>query len=365
MTQAVRSPLADYHTSQGATLGEYHGVLVPSRFTDPKAEHLAVRNASGILDFSFHAKFVVTGEDRVRFLNGMVTNDVKSLQPGQGTYALLLNVQGHILADLKIYAEVDQFWVDLDWDLRTKVLEALNQYIIADQVELEPMDMAALSFQGPYSRPLLEKTLHLDLPKMKEYEHFSTNYAGFPVRVVRNSTSGEEGYEVWVSSKDMLGLWGAACGQAPTYETLPVGWEALETLRIEAGIPSYGADLEEDTLPLEADLLNALSFTKGCYVGQEIVERARSRGRVNWKLVGMLVDSPVPPEAGDKLLREGIQMGEVTSSCVSPSLGSTVALGFLRREVSDPGMVLDLKSAKASARVVPLPFYPPGEGSSD
>jgi folate-binding protein YgfZ len=185
------------------------------------------------------------------------------------------------------------------------------------------------------------------------------------VRVVRNSTSGEEGYEVWVSSKGMLGLWGAACGQAPTYDTLPVGWEALETLRIEAGIPSYGADLEEDTLPLEANLWNALSFTKGCYIGQEIVERARSRGRVNWKLVGMLVDSPVPPEAGDKLLREGKEMGEVTSSCVSPSLGRTVALGFLRREVSDPGVVLHLASTQASVRVVPLPFYPPEKGSSD
>ena len=149
MTQAVRSSLGDYHASQGATLGEYHGVMVPARFTDAKAEHLAVRNASGILDFSFRAKFVKTGEDRVRFLNGMVTNDVKSLQPGQGIYALLLNVQGHILANLKIYAEEDRFWVDLDWDLRAKVLEALDRYIIADQVELEPVDLAALSFQGP------------------------------------------------------------------------------------------------------------------------------------------------------------------------------------------------------------------------
>ena len=363
MAEAVRGPLADYHRSQGATLAEYHGAVVPARFSDPVAEHRAVRKASGILDFSFRAKLALSGEDRVRFLNGMVTNDVKGLQPGQGIYALLLNVQGQILADLKIYAAQDQFLIDVDYDLLEKVQLFLDRYIIADQVELEPVELAAVSFQGPRARPLLEKTLHIDLPEMNPFDHFTSNYAGFPVRVVRNQTSGEEGYEVWISAKGMLGLWGGACGQAPTYDMLPIGSEALETLRIEAGIPTYGDDLYEDTLALEAGLLNALNFTKGCYLGQEIVERARSRGRVNWTLAGLLIDGSQPPAVGEKLVQGEKEVGEITSACFSPTLSRTIALSYLRREAAEPGTSLGLKDGKTSLEVTKLPFYSPAKSS--
>jgi len=246
--------------------------------------------------------------------------------------------------------------IDCDAGLGEKIVKTLDHYILMDQVELEPLDLYALAFQGPRSRPLLEKTLHVDLPSMKEFDHFATNYAGFPVRVVRASSTGEEGYEVWVGVKGMMGVWGAACGQAPTYDMLPCGTEALETLRIEAGIPRYGKDLDEDTLPLEAGLLNALSFTKGCYVGQEVVERTRSRGHANWKLMGMIIHGDRLPSAGEKLLADGKDIGEITSACVSPSLGKTIALGYLRREVSETGTKLALASGP-SAEVTALPFY--------
>jgi aminomethyltransferase len=203
---------------------------------------------------------------------------------------------------------------------------------------------------------LLEKTLHISLPTMREFDHFVTNYAGFPVRVVCVSSTGEEGYEVWAGAKGLLAVWGAACGQAPTYGMLACGTQALETLRIEAGIPRYGQELGEDTIPLEAGLWDALSFNKGCYVGQEIVERARSRGHVNWKLVGLVVESEAPPPAGEKLARAGREIGEVTSSCFSPTLAKTIALAYLRREVSEPGTKLEFPSGML-AEVVALPFY--------
>jgi glycine cleavage system T protein len=356
MSEVFRSPLANYHASQGATLSEYHGAEVPSRFSDPLTEHKAVREAAGLFDFSFGSKFAVKGADRVSFLQGMVSNDVQNLSPGRGTYALLLNVQGQILADLRIFCEADRFLVDTEADLHLKVKETLGRYIIMDEVELEALDESALAFQGPRSHDLLKKTLHIDLPEMSEYDHFRTNYAGFPLRVVRANSTGEEGYEVWMSAGGMMGVWGAACGQAPTYEMLPCGTEALETLRIEAGIPRYGADLGEDTLPLEAGLTNALSFTKGCYVGQEIVERARSRGHVNWKFVGLLVESDGPPAAGEKLSVEGKEIGEITSACVSPTLGKSIALAYTRREASELGTKLTLASGP-TAQVTALPFY--------
>jgi glycine cleavage system T protein len=357
ISDAIHSPLAGFHASHGATLGEYHGALVPARFTDPFEEHRAARTASGLFDLSFRTKFAVKGRDAVKFLHRMVSNDVKSLQPGQGTYATLLNPQGHILADMRIFAAGDVLLVDTDADLRPKLMSALSRYIIADKVELEPLSWGALGIEGPTSRGLLEKTLHIELPALNEFGHFAENFAGFPVRVVRASNTGEEGFEVWVGPKGMEGLWGAACGQAPTYGTLPCGTEALELLRIEAGIARYGSELAEDTLPLEAGLLGALSFTKGCYVGQEIVERARSRGHVNWKLVGLLVDSSAPPAAGEKLVASGKEIGEITSSCVSPSIGKTIAMAYVRREVAEAGVALTLASG-ASAQVTQLPFYP-------
>jgi glycine cleavage system T protein len=356
MPEALRSPLADYHISQGASLSEYHGGVVPWRFSDPVAEHHAVRRAAGLFDFSFRSRFAVTGADRVRFLQGMVSNDVASLSPGRGTYALLLNVQGQILADLRIFCEPHRFLVETDADLRAKVMQTLERHIIMDEVELKALDEYAVAFQGPRARGLLEKTLHVDLPEMSEYDHFRTNYAGFPVSVGRASSTGEEGYEVWTKPAGLMGVWGAACGQAPTYEMLPCGTQALETLRIEAGILRYGADFGEDTLPLEAGLTNALSFTKGCYVGQEIVERARSRGHVNWRLVGLLFESNTPPAAGEKLAFEGKEIGEITSACASPTLGKTIALAYVRREASEPGTRLAL-AAGAIGEVAALPLY--------
>jgi glycine cleavage system T protein len=360
----ITSPLNDYHVSQGATLGEYHGAMVPARFTDAAAENLAVRTASGLFDFSFRAKFRLKGRDHAKLLQRLVSNDVKKLTPGQGTYATLLNAQGHIVVDLRLYCGEDGFFADTDADLRDKAIQSFRKYIIADQVELEPLDLFAVAFQGASARGLLEKTLHIDLPAMQEYDHFASNYAGFPVRVVRASSTGEEGYEVWVNAAGMEAIWGAACGQAPTYNMLACGKEALESLRIEAGIPRYGAELGEDVIPLEAGLLNALSFNKGCYIGQEIVERARSRGHVNWKLMGFIAQGAQSLEVGEKAVVEGREVAEVTSACASPTLGKPIALAYIRREFAEPGRQLNFASG-ISGEVSTLPFLLAAKSAPD
>ncbi len=361
MPDPMRSPLADYHLSHGATLGEYHGAVVPARYSDPKAEHEAVRKAAGIFDFSFRAKFAAKGSDHVTFLHNMLSNDVKGLTPGHGTYATLLNVKGHIVADLRIYCEKDRILVDTDSDLRDKTIQTLNRYIIMDDVELELLELFAVAVQGPSSRALLEKSLQIDLATLEEFDHLQTNCFGFPVHVVRASSTGEEGYELWAGAEGMAAAWKVLCGQA-----LPCGTDALETLRIEAGIPRYGPDMGEDTLPLEAGLFSALSFTKGCYIGQEIVERARSRGHVNWKLVGLFVDGGALPSPGERLFsvdeKNSKELGEVTSAVFSPTLGRMLALAYVRREISEPGTKLALASGPA-AEVTTLPFYRPEPGS--
>ena len=360
MSDLILSPLADVHLSQGAALAEYHGVLVPARYTDSKAEYKAVRSAAGILDFSFRARFAARGPDRVSFLHNMLTNDVKNLGPGQGMYAALLDVKGHILADLRVYSEPDQVLLETDVDLIDKVINVLERYIIMDDVTLERQRWFGLAVQGPRSRALIEGSLEGALPALSEFGHLRGSCAGLSLHIVQISSTAEEGYELWVPLDDDPGkarvLWETLLASTTGLAAVPCGTEALEMLRIEAGIPRYGADFGEDTLPLEAGLLNAISFTKGCYPGQEIVERARSRGRVNWRLVGISVDDAIVPSPGEKLLSEGREVGEATSASFSPWLNRPIALAYVRREVSEPGAKLTFASG-AAAQVYQLPFY--------
>ena len=169
---------------------------------------------------------------------------------------------------------------------------------------------------------------------------------------MRRSSTGEEGYEFWLEPAALGSFW----ARATEVGAVPCGAEALEILRIEAGIARYGPDFGEDTLPLEAGLFNALSFNKGCYIGQEIVERARSRGHVNWKLVGLSFprDAAAPIPGAKLRSPSGAEVGEITSACISPTLERPLALGYVRREVSDPGTYL--ASETAPAEVAALPF---------
>jgi len=360
MSDPVLSPLADVHLSQGAALTEYHGALVPVRYGEAKAEYAAARRTAGIFDFSFRARFAARGPDRISFLHNMLSNDVRSLGPSQGMYAVLLDVKGHILADLRVYLEPDQVLLETDADLIEKAIKTLERYIIMDEVTLERLNWCGLGVQGPRSRALLESSLGCTLPSLSEFSHFRGGPPGLPLHVVRVTSTGEEGYELWIPLEGNPGktktVWEALLARAPSFTPAPCGTQALEMLRIEAGIPRCGVDFGEDTLPLEAGLLNALSFTKGCYPGQEIVERARSRGHVNWRLVGVTVDAVIVPSPGEKMVFEGKEVGEATSACFSPWLDRPIALAYVRREVSEPGTRLTFASG-AAAQIYPLPFY--------
>jgi glycine cleavage system T protein len=352
--EAQPSLLADLYAARAVPLLAYHGANVPARFGDPRAEYQAVRSASGLFDFCFRSKFTLTGEHRARFLHRIISNDVKNLAAGQGTYATLLSAQGRILADFYVYADPDRLWIDTDADLASKAISGLRRYVIGDRVEIQPSALSAVSLQGPESRRTLESLLGTPLAAMQdEMNHLVTEFDGRPARVVRRSSTGEEGYEVWLEPESLPRLWTRALEAGAA----PCGAEALESLRIEAGIPRYGPDFGEDTLPLEAGLVNALSFSKGCYIGQEIVERARSRGHVNWKLMGLVFppDAAVPAP-GEKLRGgAGNEIGEITSACWSPGLERPVALGYVRREVSESGSRLT-SVAGATAEVAALPF---------
>jgi len=355
-----RTRLYDVEHAAGATFGQWFGWEVPRRFSDPVAEHRAVRVGIGLTDQSYRGILEVSGKDRVRFLNGMVTNDVRGLTPGSGLYAAMLTSHGKLIADMRIYAQADGYWLDLHEELLPKVRQVLERHLIADQVDIRDRseEFVVLALQGPASAELLSR-LGIDAAKdLQEFQRVEATIEGASVRVIAASDSGEEGFIILVAGEAAAATWEALTLAGRNDQLKPVGMEALNILRVEAGIPWFGLDMDESNLLQETGLERAASLSKGCYIGQETVVRISHRGHVNRHLVGLSIESGVVPEVGTKLIRDQRDVGRITSAVHSPIAGRPIALGYVRREWKELGTQLDLQaSGGATAEIVPLPFY--------
>ncbi len=336
-------------------MGEYRGATTALRFSDPQAEFAALRSNCGVYDLGFRAKISLTGGDRVRWLNGMVTNNIRDLQPGHGVYAFLLNPQGHILSDLYAYNRGDSITVDTDRSQIEKILATFDHYIIMDDVEVKDPSgqVTALGIAGPNAREVLGAA-GIAIPDLQALElgeaKCTCNCDCVTCTVVRGDDPAIESYELWLSPGEVKKTWDALVQRGAT----PVGSEALELWRIASGIPLFGVDIRERDLPQETEQARALNFNKGCYVGQEIVERIRSRGAVHRKFSGFIVEGE-PPKAGTKIVSGEKEVGEVTSAA-SIDFGAgarTVVLGYIRREAGTPGREVLIGGSKA--RVIQMP----------
>jgi glycine cleavage system T protein len=356
-----RSPLYGTELAAGVVFGEWFGWELPARFSDPTLEHRAVRDSVGLIDLSYRGILELTGKDRTRFLNGMVTNDVKSLKLGSAQYTAMLTQHGKLLADMRIYALADAYWLDLHEELIPKVRDVLERHLIGDQVEIRDRsgEFTMVALQGPASVELLTALEIGEVKSLAEYQHLRAIIDGIPVQVIRASETGEEGFVLVVPLSAVGGAWRALLQAGRDLQLQPVGMEAFNILRIEAGIPWYGLDMDETNLLQEAGLERAASFSKGCYIGQETVARTAHRGHVNWHLVGLLLEGGEAPEVGAALLHEQREVGRITSAIRSPILDRPIAMGYVRRERMAPGTILHLQTQKgtSSAEIVPLPFY--------
>jgi aminomethyltransferase len=305
----------------------------------------ALRQAAAWLDLVGRTVFTVRGEDRVRWLHAMVTNHVARLEPGQGCYAFLLNAQGRILADANILCLRDQFLLDLEPEVREGAFAHLDRHIIADDVVLEDRSgrLCVIAVEGPQSAEALGK-MGLPLPQT-EFAHEERE----PFRVARVSATGLPGFRIFapVAMRDVLL---ARIAQAGVPEA---DGEAVRTVRLEQGRPRYGEDITDQRLPQETQLLHAVHFTKGCYIGQEIVERIRARGQVHRLLVRLLLEGTEPPSPGARVSSGGQEVGEITSAAFSPALAQVVALAYLRREALEAGGALSV--AGRTVRLMPEP----------
>ncbi len=361
-----RSPLSGKIESLGPQMTGFQGWEIPASFGalpgNVEAEYWTLKRGAGFLDLSHRGRLLVRGDDAPRFLHGMVTNDVQALKPGQGHYAFLLNVQGHILADLRILRlDSNSFLLDCEPQSQAVIAQALERHIIMDVVELDDQRdrLACIAIEGPHSREILSAllggTLDAELAAMNILDHIYME--AIAARIVRTSLSGEDGW--WILANpdragellDRILALRTKDGSAPR----PVGFDALETCRIERGIPRFGIDITEKNLPQETGQMHAISFNKGCYTGQEVVERIRSRGHVNRVLVQLLFEGrqEVPP--GTTILFDGQPAGETGSSAYSFGLNRTVALGYLRREYANTGKQVLIGTLRADVAELAAP----------
>ncbi|HEY0702822.1 MAG TPA: aminomethyltransferase family protein [Candidatus Acidoferrales bacterium] len=341
----MQTPLLELHQAAGATIATYHDCLLPESFSGFDDEYRAARETLAIFDTTWHAIIELAGPDRLRYLNAIVSNDIKNLKEGSGSLALLLNPQGRILAEFEIYALKDRLLTLSHASLRARTVETLDKYIIMDDVTLEDATekLGSFAIEGPHAARTLQKTYGIDLDEMPDLAIRSVHIDSIPCEIIRRSHFGYVGMEIVAPQKALKQLWQNLLELVRLRGGLPIGMNALESLRLEAGIPFYPADFNDTVIPHEAAVESThISFTKGCYTGQEIVERVRSRGQVNRRRVRLKFSTPEPPEPGTRLSADGKELGLVTSSAFSPKEKTAIGMGYSRREHDTPGSILDL-----------------------
>lgn len=311
-------------------------------------QYRALREGCGLTDPSSAGRLEILGADRLRFLNAYVTCDVKNLAPGDGAYGFFTNPKGGILSDTVVLALEDRLWVQVGEGQEEAIAGHLRKYILADRVEVRGLaDMMPLYLVGPRATEVLGGA---ELPPPGDWRHRRSMVHGTEVELQRVGRMGAEAWALWVSAS-IAGPLSEQLLEVPGIE--PVGADALEILRVEAGIPRFGRDFGPDNFPQETGAEEAVSYTKGCYLGQEVVARIHYRGGVQKTLRGLVFETA--PAPGTPILFEGREVGTVTTVVDSIALGRPAGLVILHRRGAEPGTRLDLPDGgTAEIRELPL-----------
>ena len=322
-------------------------------------DYRAIRDGAAIGSISPRSQIAVAGKDRASFLQGLLTNDIQALAPGTGCYAAWLTPQGRMLSDMHVLESGRMILLDVPAESAAATLERLEQFLFSEDVQIGSLAEALTGVwvHGARAAAALEGTLSgsRGLAEWADYQHAQLEYEGEPVSVARIDQLGVPGFCVYADRAREPRLVSALEASG----AVVVGREALEAARIEAGYPVFGVDMTETTIPLEAGIESrAISLTKGCYVGQEIIIRVlhRGGGRVAKRLVGLLIEGPAA-ERGAKLLSGEREIGEVTSVAQSPGSG-TIALGYVHRDFTAAGTAIHVAAGaeRLSATVTERPI---------
>ena len=343
----MNSPLALHHEKMGARL---NSEKVPLDYGDQIGEYWAVKNGAGLVDVSDIGRLMITGKDRITFLNSLLTNDLSHLPEGSGQHSALLNTKARVLADLYLYNEPGRVYVDTGYSSGDKVKRALDNFVITEDVQIEDvgMELVQISLQGPKGAKAIREAFGTDMGDLKPLQQKNLG----PSTIISRDRTGQGGYDLIMPVDEADAVWQGFLLQGGDPELRPVGLGAVEILRLEAGIPHYGLDFDENTIVLEAGFKDALSFTKGCYLGQEVVARATHIGRVNKQLVQVEVESKTPPVTRSKMMSSGAEAGFITSAAYSPGLEKSVAIAYANRDFAKEGTRLTIDNTENGVAAV-------------
>lgn len=357
------SRLHQQHAQLGATFEEITGWEMPVHYGDVAAEHRAVREAVGIADLSHRGKLRVMGEDRVKWLQSVISNDILPLQAGQGLYSSLLTHKGKMLTYFRLYTHGDTVMVEDVGEIGEATFQALRKFLLyGTKAKMENCTetLGLLLVSGPKATQVIQSAFGVDVTDLKPVDFVTAQIGGHSALVLRTEETGEVDIEVLLPVESLLTAWTSALQAGAKFGIRAIGTQAREALRMEAGLPKAGPDLNEEIVPPEANLEGkAFSLNKGCYPGQEVVARMDTYGNVRRKLVGLVLQDSVIPPHGAKLYSGDREVGWVSSAIHSPQFNKPIAFGFPLRDFSTAGteLTVECDGSKHAATIHALPFY--------
>jgi folate-binding protein YgfZ len=358
------------HRQAGATMSERDGWSIPTSYGNAQREYAAVREAgAGLIDLSPRGRLLVSGTEAIQFLNGLITNDMKTLAENSWMAAAFPNVQGRLIASVRVarlHDEVTEkksspaFLIDTEAATHDRVLKNIERFTLAGDFRVTDItsQSATLSLQGTRASEIAGKVFGPQVSSLgsKQLAQIAGQEgSSVGLIVLRATHTGADGFDIIVDAARAISLW----NDLKTAGAQPIGYDALETLRIEAGIPRHGVDMDETNVVTEALFDDTVSYTKGCYLGQEIIARIKYRGHVAKRLSGLVFDQKAELEPGAAVESEaGKEIGRLTSVTYSPRLDRTIALGYLKYDYLSVGTTVKVASENNEfvARVAELPF---------
>ena len=357
-----QSRLQGYHVKLGAAFEEVAGWNMPAHYGDWIAEHRAVRQTVGLSDLSHRGKVRVTGDDRVRWLQSVVSNDILPLQPGQGCYSSLLTHKGKMLTYFRVYMQVDGVMVEDVGEIGDATYAALRKFLLyGTKAKMENCaeSWGLLLVSGPKALATINAAFGVEMKDIQPINFVTAQIGGQTALVCRTEETGEADVEVLIPADALATAWERLMEAGTPFGITAVGSQAREALRMEAGIPKAGPDLNEEIVPPEANLEGkAFSLIKGCYPGQEVVARMDTYGNVRRHLVGLVVKGSTIPQKGARLFSGDREVGWISSATQSPQLKAPIAFGFPLRDFSKPDTTLTIEAGgtklEATVRALPL-----------
>lgn len=337
--------------------------VFPDHLPPAHGEYQAIRQQAGIADISWRGKLKITGPDRAPFLHNMLTNDILNLKEGQGIHTGITTAKAKALGDAWVYSVDNTHFLFTEPHAFEKVYEHLRKYVIASDVQMTDAtrDAGMFGIYGPAWKDVLNH-LSLEYPDNENLWCKKCLWESVPVFIFSSKYIGIPGAEILVSKGNTGGFWLKLLMAGEAFGAVSVGIPALETIRIESGTPRCGVDFTEEDLFMEAGMEDAVSYTKGCYLGQETIARVKYQGEVRKKITGMEIEGEYPVMPGTKIVApddKNKEIGAVTSETYSPTLQKRIALGMLRKEYAEPGTKVVIQAnAERHARIHALPFVP-------